>query len=257
MRGLHYGRKRAGYLVLSHDHGQHGEHDWQSEAYVEDWIARDMTRDAVRQPLLQRVVCLLPFPADANITVVDVGAGYGALTHEVLRHFPKAAVVHHDFSEPMAVEARARLAWAGDRVTYVMSDLRDPTWATVLPMSVDAVVSAIAIHNLRDPERIRAIYREIGSVVRPSGAFVQYELVFPSGELVRAAYERDRVSERERRGAPHSERPPAPAARAPRARGDLGGLGVQLRWLEDAGFDETDCFWKDGATAIFGGFKHV
>ena len=234
---------------------EHGEHKWESEAYVADWIARDVTRDDMRRPLLRRAVNLLPFASNASIRILDVGAGYGALTQQALEQFPHAEIVYHDFSAPMLAAARTRLAWAGDRVTYVASDLHVPQWTAALPAPFDAVVSAIAIHNLRNPQRIREIYREIEDLVRPGGAFIQYELVFPQGRLTRAAYERDRGAGQPDVAAHQVRQSDPPAAQAQRATAAPAGLGLQLRWLEEAGFDEVDCFWKDGITAIFGGFK--
>ena len=233
----------------------HGEHEWQSDAYVADWIARDITRDGLRRPLLRRAVRLLPFASDARIRILDVGAGYGALTHEALEQFPQAEIVYHDFSDPMLAAARTRLAWAGDRVTYVAGDLHAPSWTAALPGSFDAIVSAIALHNVRDPQRIQEIYREIGGLVRPGGAFVQYELVFPQGRLIRAAYEQDRSEGRRNVAADKDQQADPTAPQARRATAAPAGLSTQLHWLEESGFDEVDCFWKDGVTAIFGGFK--
>jgi 2-polyprenyl-3-methyl-5-hydroxy-6-metoxy-1,4-benzoquinol methylase len=67
-------------------------HDWQSAGYVDDWLARDATMEAERRPLLRRTASLLPFPPDTPVRILDVGAGYGALTEEVLAR-PGAHVV--------------------------------------------------------------------------------------------------------------------------------------------------------------------
>jgi hypothetical protein len=32
-------------------------------------------------------------------------------------------------------------------------------------------------------------------------------------------------------------------------------LEEQLRWLREAGFREVECFWKEGRSAIIGGFR--
>jgi ubiquinone/menaquinone biosynthesis C-methylase UbiE len=179
----------------------HGHHDWHSATYVEEWIENDVTRDAQRRPILRRVAELLPFDRDAEVRVLDVGGGYGMLTREVLEALPNSRVVLHDFSRPMFDEAKRRLGSLADRVEFAASDLRDPSWTESLHGPFDAVVSSIAIHNVRDPERIRAIYRELKPLVAAGGCFANLDLVFP-GVL---------------------------------------DIETQLAWLRDAGFREVGC----------------
>ena len=255
-----------------------GDHDWHSQEYVDHWIASDATRDAERRPLLRRLAALIPFEPDAAIRVLDVGAGYGALTEQVLARFAHATVVCHDFSPPMFAHARQRLVGARERVSFAAGDLREPTWTKALEGPFDAVVSAIAIHNVRGPERIRQIYREIGALVQPGGCFLNYELIFPTGPQVREASRRaalvayqERVKAETGEEKSLAELAEELARRRARHRHQPGGdhgdhnaleraaeptsLENQLRWLREAGFVESDCFWKDGQTAIIGGFK--
>ena len=67
-------------------------HDWHSPSYVDEWIARDLTRDEERRLRLRQMLAAAPFAADGEITVLDVGGGYGVVTEEVLRAFPRAVV---------------------------------------------------------------------------------------------------------------------------------------------------------------------
>jgi tRNA (cmo5U34)-methyltransferase len=161
----------------------HGHHDWHSSTYVDDWIAHDVTRDGERGPVLLEVADLLPFANDAAVRVLDVGGGYGMFTRAVLTTYPNARVVLHDFSEPMIEQARERLAEVGDRVEYVTSDLRSPDWVDGLDGPYDAVVSSIAVHNVRDPERIRAIYGELRPLVARGGCVANLDLIFPGLEV--------------------------------------------------------------------------
>ncbi len=85
-------------------------HDWHSQDYVDEWIARDITRDEERRLRLRQMLAAAPFAADAEITVLDVGGGYGVVTEEVLRVFPRAVVTLQDYSQPMLDQARDRLA---------------------------------------------------------------------------------------------------------------------------------------------------
>ena len=118
--------------------------------------------------------------------MLDVGAGYGAASRAVLETFPKAHVLLHDFSAPMLQHARQRLGSYENRTSQAMADLTDPAWVQAIGEPVDGVVSAIAIHNLRNPETVARVYADIFTIVKPGGAFLNWELVWP-GDAAGAA----------------------------------------------------------------------
>src|SRR5205085_3424978 len=101
-------------------------HDWHSDQYVADWVIHDTARDPERRPRLQQMLKAARLPREAEIAVLDVGAGYGAVTEEVLKAFPKARITLQDYSQPMLAEAKRRLAVQAAQLRYVTSDLTDP-----------------------------------------------------------------------------------------------------------------------------------
>jgi ubiquinone/menaquinone biosynthesis C-methylase UbiE len=151
-------------------------HDWHSPGYVAQWIARDVTRDEERRQRLREMLRAAPYAADADITVLDVGGGYGVVSEEVLRHFSRSVVTLQDYSQPMLDQARERLSGFPGRVKYALGDLRDPAWTAAVGGPFDLAVSAIAIHNLRDRGDIAACYRAIAGVTKPGGMFLDYDL---------------------------------------------------------------------------------
>ena len=154
----------------------HEKHDWHSPSYVDDWIARDQTRDAERRPRLREMLCAAPLARDAAIAVLDVGGGYGVVSEEVLGLFPRARVTLQDYSRPMLDAARQRLARHHDRVGYALADLRDPAWTDAVGGPFDLAVSAIAIHNLRRLDLIARCYRGIARVLKPGALFLDDDL---------------------------------------------------------------------------------
>ena len=147
-------------------------HDWHSTDYVAEWITRDAARDPERRPLLRQMLSFAPFPRDAELQVLDVGAGYGAVSEEVLHAFPAAHVALQDYSQPMLDRARERLADRSEQLRYVVCDLTDPSWPQEVGGPFDLAVSAIALHNLRDPEKIFACYRAIHDLLEPGRCFL-------------------------------------------------------------------------------------
>jgi ubiquinone/menaquinone biosynthesis C-methylase UbiE len=179
--GSHHGHSHSHDHDHPHDH-EHGHdhshvpHDWHSEAYVDYWINRDVTRDEERRPRIREMIAQASLPREATIRVLDVGAGYGFVTEEVLRAFPNAHVTLQDFSELMLGHARQRLAAVAGRLSFVLCDLTDPTWTERVGGPFDLIVSAIAIHNLRQVETIAACYRGIAGLLKPDAAFLNYDI---------------------------------------------------------------------------------
>ncbi len=151
-------------------------HDWHSPGYVDEWIARDLQRDDERRARLRNMLSYAPYPANGPIAVLDVGGGYGVVTEEVLRAFPGAKVTLQDYSQPMLDRAKQRLASHRGQIEYAAGDLREPGWVRQVGGPFDLVVSAIAIHNLRDAAAIAACYRAIAGLVKADGVFLDYDL---------------------------------------------------------------------------------
>jgi ubiquinone/menaquinone biosynthesis C-methylase UbiE len=192
-----------------------GEHDWHSQRYVDWWITRDSGRDAERRQRLRAMLAHAAFAPAAEIAVLDVGGGYGVVSEEVFRAFPAARVTLQDYSAPMLAAARERLAAHGERLRLVHADLFDPSWTAAVGGDFDLAVSAIAIHNLRDPAAIAACYRGIAAVLKPGAPFLDYDLFFDA----------------------------------------IGGLARHTRMLQEAGFARVDCLWQQSPAATLAAYR--
>jgi ubiquinone/menaquinone biosynthesis C-methylase UbiE len=169
--------------MLTNPHGGLARpHDWHSSEYVGEWIAHDQAREPVRRGRLHEMLAAAPFPRESPIAVLDVGAGYGAVTEELLEIFPAARVTLQDYSEPMLDEAKKRLASRAAQLRFVTCDLTDPAWAGQVGGPFDLAMSAIALHNLRDDAQIFACYRELCGLLKPGGWFIEEDIFFDGVE---------------------------------------------------------------------------
>lgn len=168
--------QREDHRRHGHERGElRGHHDWHDASYVQQWIDMDVSRGEDRRPRIQQMLDLVPFDREAPVRVLDVGAGYGLLSGEVLKVFSSAHVTLQDFSAPMLGHARKRLAAFGDRVAFVTADFSRPGWTAGLGGPFDLAVSGIAIHNLADARVIQNVYREMASVLKPTGVFLDID----------------------------------------------------------------------------------
>lgn len=204
----------------------HGVHDWHSPDYVDWWITNDVTRDSERRPLLRRLAQLLPIDRKDAALILDIGGGYGMLTREVLEELPSSRVVLQDLSGAMIEQARERLGDLVSRVTFVQADLRDPAWVSAVGGPFRAVVSSIAIHNVREPGMIRSIYAQVRGVLEPGGLFLNLDFVAP---------------EETGSSDPGMQRSSSATATD------------QLAWLEEAGFEDVHIPFRAQNQALLAG----
>jgi tRNA (cmo5U34)-methyltransferase len=232
-------------------------HDWASEPYVDEWVRRQQAEDPSRAERFQLICDLFPFPHDARVTILDVGAGYGPVSMFILDRYPHATCIAQDGSEPMLNRARHLVAKYGERAKLHRSDLFDTSWLPAQFGPFDAAVSSSCLHNLRDFKRIREIYGEIRAHLKPGGAFLNADLVNAPTAALHQRYDGVAAARRHREGAAAEDLAalvrhgtPATATRVPFP----ATLDQHLAALKAVGFKDVDCFWKELRRAVFGGY---
>jgi tRNA (cmo5U34)-methyltransferase len=163
------------------DHDQPDQ--WMDPTFVQNWVTRDDGRLGERGPMINDTVAKIPFAKDTALSVLDVGAGYGLLSSAVLGAFPNAKVTLQDVSDAMFTHARERLASFGDRTSYVTSDFSQRDWTAGIDGPFDVAVSAIAIHNMYDDDRISAVYKDIRALLAANGALINLDYAAQSGGI--------------------------------------------------------------------------
>ena len=168
----------------SHEHGHHDHnpHNWDSPEYVSHWAEGQDQKELDRQEAFRLLAETIPYDKSLPIRILDVGAGYGALTQFLLGYFPNATAVCQDGSEEMIKLGRYRLASYRGRFTSVPCNFSKSGWSRELTGPFEAVVSSIAIHNVNSPSIIRGIYDEIFPLVKPGGCFLNFDLIQPPWE---------------------------------------------------------------------------
>lgn len=188
---------------------------------------------------------MLPFPAEAAIRVVDLGAGTGLLSALLAAAYPQAQITLVDLSAPMLEQAQARFA-GQRRIRYLTADYLEAE----LP-AADAVVSALSIHHLPDAEK-RALYQHVFTCLAPGGVFVNADLTAGATPAVQARFRElwiqhmrergltdDMLAEWDRRGQIDQ----------------LAPLEPQLHWLREIGYRDVDCLYRMANFAVFGGYR--
>jgi MFS family permease/ubiquinone/menaquinone biosynthesis C-methylase UbiE len=171
--------------------------------------------------------------------VLDLGAGTGLMTRAVAQAHADSELVLLDGSSAMLEQARDSL---GDRASYVTGALQE----ALPPGPWDAVVSALAIHHLEDPDK-RDLFGRIQQELSPGGVFVNAEQVKAPTAVLDHAYAAWHERRARELGASAQEWSQA----CERMRSDrLATVEDQLAWLRAAGFADVDCLFKDHCFAL-------
>ena len=232
---------------------QRAGHEWHEADRVAAYITRTDGEAAERGPIFDLMTRLIPSETDAPLSVLDIGSGHAVVAAAVLDRFPNAKAIGLDISDAMMAEGSQRMSRFGDRFRYVVGDFADG----VLPPQVtsagpfDVVVSARAIHHLPGPQ-MATLYASIFENLTPGGAFFNIDAADAPTHLLDTAYRRANADPRESR---RRDRTEAEFKQSQIDRQRDAPLAKHIEWLEAAGFESADCFWKRLSLALVGGYK--
>jgi tRNA (cmo5U34)-methyltransferase len=192
--------------------------------------------------MLATGVELLAALAPASGHVLDLGGGTGALSAAVLEGLPGVRVTVLDVDRDMLGEARRRLSGYGERVAFKEGSFLDP-----LP-SADAVVASLALHHVHDLQTKTELYHVIHDALSRGGVLLNLDAAVSEDTRLNALVF-DRWAHRmNEHGITDSQARGHFAAWADEDR--YFPIEVELGALREAGFDEVECFWRRGASAI-------
>jgi ubiquinone/menaquinone biosynthesis C-methylase UbiE len=160
-------------------HG-HDHHQWDSREYVSKWAAGQDPKEKDREEAFRVLADTIPYEKNLPIRILDLGAGYGALTKSLLEQFPHATAICQDGSEEMAELGKQRMKSLAGRFAYTICDFSKPGWTEKIDGNFEAIVSSIAIHNVRDPKIIERIYKDVFPLVKRGGCFLNFDRPRPS-----------------------------------------------------------------------------
>jgi trans-aconitate methyltransferase len=176
--------------------------------------------------------------------VLDIGAGVGNMTDQVLTGFPEAHVTALDASPEMLREARELLATHGTRAAVVQHDV-----ATYAPeRSFDAVFSNLVLHNV-PPDTRRETLAAIRRWLNPDGVFIWGDMIVHPDPTVQQHFVRHRAEHALAAGCPQdfvewnfekesTQDHPWTTAQT-------------LEELAAAGFENPEVVWAHDAFAVF------
>lgn len=208
------------------------EYDIEIRRFVPDYDAM----------IVEAVSALVEQIAREDGTILDLGAGTGALSAAMARRLPKAKLVLLDADAAMLEKAGKRLAAERDRI-----ELREGTFAGALPR-VDAAVASLSLHHVHDSSEKRVVYTNILHALAPRGVLVSCDAFVPADRRLAEPIMQRWAAHLVASG---DTEPQAYARFADWAKEDRYlPLDQELGLLRDAGFAAIDVRWRLGPLAV-------
>jgi tRNA (cmo5U34)-methyltransferase len=202
---------------------------------------------------------LLPRPTfcgdERPLRVLELGAGTGLLTAMVLEAIPLAEVTLVDLSPQMLAQARQRLAGLEHRIKIVQADYLaegpSDNLADNLAGPFSAVVSALSIHHLEDPDKLR-LFAKVHGLLAPGGVFVNADQMLGATPAVQEFHQMWWLKQVTQAGITPAQ---MSQVRQRMTYDRPATLADQLNWLRQAGFGDVDCHYRHHGFAVYAGRK--
>lgn len=188
-----------------------------------------------------------------SMTILDLGAGRGMLSYDILSHFKQFRNIKTcliDFSKDLLDEADQMLEDYEPRYECRQAD---PFKVNFKPRSFNHIVSSFAIHHCRGKGAYKRLYKKIYKWIKPPGMFICFDFLEGDNSMLGDYNEalwaeflkRHHVADTDIKAVLrnfHEEDSPL-------------SLKDHLFLLQKAGFKTVDLLWKKANFGIYLGIK--
>ena len=190
---------------------------------------------------------IIPCDRSEPLKILDLGAGTGLYSGMVQALFPNAEFTLLDLAPEMLEKAKSRFSKMGKSPRILIGDYVESDWES----PYDLVISGLSIHHLSDLDKKRLDQR-IYQALKPGGMFVNADQVLGKTPELDKRYRQQWLDSVRTLGISDEE---LKAAQKRMEYDRMATLEAQLGWLEAAGFQDVDCWYKNFSFAVFGGYR--
>jgi tRNA (cmo5U34)-methyltransferase len=184
-------------------------------------------------------------PMGVPVKVIDLGAGTGALSEQILHQLTDVEMLLLDADAEMLAKAESRLGVSA--ALRVRASLMHGSFTDALPR-VDAAVASLSLHHVHERSDKIAVYQNILSSLRAGGVLINADATMPESASLAGPLRRRWAAHLVANGDTESQAFERFAQWAIEDR--YYGLDEELDMLKEAGFTELDIRWRQGPTTV-------
>lgn len=213
----------------------------ESVAYYDEWVKQALPS---YDEIFSVATGLIPFPTDAPLDVLDLGAGTGLFSQQVLERYPQTKFVLYDVAPRMLEVAKHRFQGCPGQFEFIADDYRH----LEVMGEFDVVISSLSIHHLPDGEK-QDLFRRVYAALRDNGLFINVDQIKGPTPYLEDLYWSKWLEMVRRKGAAEDKIRDSIQRRTAYDQDAL--LTDQLLWLREAGFANVDCVYKNYFVGVF------
>ncbi len=188
----------------------------------------------------------IPYAKDDQFRILDLGAGTGLLSALVKNVFPSCKITLTDISSEMLKKAKQRLGYS-DSVNYIQNDYINDK----ISGEYDVVISALSLHHATQIE-LKSVFSKINGSLRSGGIFINADQILGRTPEIEVDYEKAWLAQAQSNGCTENEI----AIALTRMESDKTlPFSTQINMLEQAGFENTNCWYQYYRYAVYSGVK--
>jgi tRNA (cmo5U34)-methyltransferase len=194
---------------------------------------------------------------DRKKSILDLGCGDGIIVYELLKTDRAISATLLDGSPDMLNNAKERLK-GFEKVRYINVSFQEFMRKNVLEHKFSFIVSSLAIHHLTMKEK-KSLFRKIYAHLYPGGYFMNIDCILAPTDMLDQWYLslwKEWIEEKKLSLGMNGEYFDDIIRRYKENKDNKPDtLEDQLNTLRQIGFGETDCYYKYGIFAMYGGRK--
>jgi len=177
---------------------------------------------------------LLPEGSEKQLRVLDLGCGNGTLSELILKKFPNAYVVGFDLNPQMLDAYNEKLSEFAGRYELIVGDFRFDS----IGKNYDLVLAGLSLQHLTWGER-KDFYKLVFSALNPNGSFILDDIIIDEDWDTRKDHYKNWMEFIASNG-----EDPDFWLNKHLTKDYPVTLEDHFKWLEEAGFSKTDCYWR-------------
>ncbi len=178
-----------------------------------------------------------------DVRIMDLGAGTGGFSAEVINAHPACAIELTDISKPMLEQSRAKFG-ADGRFSFRELDIVSGEFGS----DWDRIISSFVIHHLPHEQK-RTVFAKVFAALKPGGMFVNIDQVQACSQAVQDIHVRLWKKDALKAGA--HEQDLEDGITRMEAMDINADLDDQVLWLKKAGFAGVEVVYRNYFWAVF------